>query len=164
MGETELTIITDPSLIDFHGSRYPSADQLAAFAPRQRPVKVRLERSAEAPRWLTYVIDRLEELNRLLVEPQGEIPVPYPEALGRAFGELTRFMGAYSPTPSVIPTADGSVQYVWHKGGWDVEVEVTTRQTYVWARRRDGQQGWDGNLDDRVRDLQELMTELGDPP
>lgn len=64
------------------------------------------------------------ELGRLAVAPEPDVQSPQPEAVRRALGEVVRFMGVDTPTPCVVPTLDGGVQFVWHKGGWDVEVEV----------------------------------------
>jgi hypothetical protein len=163
VGKAEVTI-TDHTLTDFRPASSPSADDLAAFAPRRRmSVKVRVQRASETPRWLRYVIGRLRELQRLVDEPDDEVPTPYPEALERALPELVRFMQVDTPTPSVVPTYNGNVQFVWHKGGWDVEVEVGSKETLVWAQRRGGDASWDGSLDDHVGELRALMAELDTP-
>lgn len=163
MGKAEVTI-TDSALTGFQPASSPSADDLAVFAPRRRAaIKIRVPRADDTPRWLPYVMERLMELQRILDEPDDEIATPYPEALERALPELVRFMRVDSPTPSVVPTYDGGVQFVWHKNGWDVEIEVGPKETLVWVQRRDGSDSWDGSLDDFVGDVRSLMSELASP-
>jgi hypothetical protein len=156
--------VTDSALNSFRPESSPSADDLSAFVPRRRAAaKVRIPRGSEAPRWLPYVMERLEALHRLVYEPDDEVPTPYPESIQRALPELARFMRTDTPTPTVVPTFDGGVQFVWHKGGWDVEVEVGPKETLVWAQRRDGDESWDGSLDERVDDVRSLMARLTNP-
>jgi hypothetical protein len=156
--------VTDSALTSFRPESSPGADDLSAFAPRRRAsAKIRIARAAEAPRWLPYVMGRLEELHRLVYEPDDEVPTPHPESIQRALSELVRFMRWDTSTPSVVPTFDGGVQFVWHKGGWDVEVEVGPKETLVWAQRRDGGDSWDGSLDERVDDIRSLLSQLTNP-
>lgn len=155
--------ITDSALTTFRPESSPSADDLSAFAPRRAAAKVRIAHAHEAPRWLPYVMGRLEELRHLLYEPDNEVPTPYPESIQRALPELVRFMRSDTPTPTVVPTFDGAVQFVWHKGGWDVEVEVGPKETLVWAKNRDGEESWDGSLDDCVDAVRSLLARLASP-
>jgi hypothetical protein len=103
---------------------------------------------------------RLRELLQLAYGPDEGLSSPHPEAIQRALPELIRFMRVDTPTPSVVPTFDGGVQFVWHKGGWDVEVEVGPKETLLWAQRRDGSVSWHGSLDDRVDDARAVMSEI----
>jgi len=138
----------------------PRADTLSAFAPRWRTVTIRLNRSETLPRWMPYVIGRLTELQRSLVQPDDEIPTPDPAALERSLVELARIMEVDTPTPSVVPTFDGGVMFVWHKAGWDIEVDVGPKETSVWAQRRDGSVCWSGSLDEHVRDVTKVLTTM----
>ena len=41
-----------------------------------------------------------------------------------------------TPTPSVVPTADGGIDFVWHKNGYDVEWCITEVNAEFWAHHR----------------------------
>ena len=156
--------MTDSALGGFRPALSPTADDLAAFTPRRgRTVRVLVDQADETPRWLPYVIGRLRELLHFAYDPDEGLPPPHPEAIQRALPELIRFMRVDAPTPSVVPTFEGGVQFVWHKGGWDVEVEVGPNETLVWAQRRDGSASWHGSLDDRVHDARAVMSEITAP-
>jgi hypothetical protein len=151
--------ITDGALTRFRAANLPTVEDASVFEPQGRStIKIRVLRS-DMPRWLPYIMSRLGEL-QVVEEPDDEVPTPYPEALNRALPELIRFMRIDTPTPSVVPTYEGGVQFVWHKGGWDVEVEVGPKETLVWAQLRGGGDSWDGSLDDRVGELRNLLTQL----
>lgn len=151
---------TDSALTNFRPATSPGADDLSAFAYRRRRIVTVRATRAETPRWLHYVMARLRELQRLIYEPDDETPSPQPEALERALPEIARFMGSDTPTPSVVPTYDGGVQFVWHRGGWDLEVEVGPKETLVWAQRRDGSSSWHGSLDDQLESIRNLLAQL----
>lgn len=153
-------IAPESALTNFRPDWLRSANDASMFPIRRAAVKVRISSAKETPRWLPYVVGRMGDLERLLYEPADEVPTPCRAALERALLELRRFMAIESPTPSVVPTFDGGVQFVWHKGGWDIEVEVGEKETMVWARRRDGGDSWGGSLDDRVGDVRKLLSEL----
>jgi hypothetical protein len=105
-------------------------------------------------------MDRLQELLGLAYEPEDETPSPHPEAVQRALPELVRFMRPDTPTPSVVPTFDGGVQFVWHKSGWDIEVEVGPKETLLWAQRRDGSASWHGSLDEHIDEMRSLLGDI----
>lgn len=132
-----------------------------AFSRTKRaPVKVTVARTASAPRWLSYVVDRLNELDSLAIDPDDELPAPSHDVLSRALDEANRFMAPATPTPSVVPTVDGHVQFVWHKAGWDVEVEVGPEETCVWARDRESGESWSGSLDECKGELVSLLYRM----
>jgi hypothetical protein len=163
MGENEVSI-TDSALLHLQLECSPSADDLAAFTPRRGPtLRVRLRVAEKAPRWLPYVVTRLGELAHLAYEPDDDVSSPHPEAVKRALPELVRFMGSDTPTPSVVPTFDGAVQFVWHKGGWDIEVEVGPKETLFWAQRRDGTTAWHGSLDEHLDTIRAVLSNLESP-
>lgn len=156
--------ITDSPLTQFLPDPSPSADALAVFAPRAGLVmRVRIQGAEETPRWLSYVMTRLQALLALAYEPDDEVPTPHLEAIHRALPELSRFMRADTPTPSVVPTVDGGVQFVWHKRGWDLEIEVGPKETLLWAQRRDGSTTVHGSLDERLVDARNVLAEMATP-
>jgi len=153
--------VTGSALDAFRPATSPSASDLAAFTPRRGPtVKVLVRHADETPHWLPYVMGRLRQLLQLTYDQDEGVPPPHPESIQRALSELIRFMRVDTPTPSVVPTFDGGVQFVWHKGGWDVEVEVGPKETLLWAQRRDGIASWHGSLDERLDDARSVMAEI----
>jgi len=111
-------------------------------------------------RWWIYVRRRLDDLRELREQPDGETPVPSARALRRAPAEAVRFMKARTPTPSVVPTPEGAVQFVWHKGGWDIDIEVSDNETTVWVDNRDTGASWHGSLDKRLDELHQVLDNL----
>lgn len=137
-----------------------------AFSRTSRaPVRVTVPRAATAPRWLGYVIDRLNELALPVGDSDEDMSAPSHEVLSRALDEAIRVLVPATPTPSVVPTTDGHVQFVWHKAGWDVEVEIGPEETWVWARDRESGESWSGSLDEHMGKLVSLLyrmeTDLG---
>jgi hypothetical protein len=55
-----------------------------------------------------------------------------------------------------VPGEDESVEFVWHRGDWDLELEVGRNEDYVWARNRTTGETWHGELDE----LRELFSDL----
>ncbi|MGK2957682.1 MAG: hypothetical protein ACSLFB_04640 [Acidimicrobiales bacterium] len=124
------------------------------------PVKVTVPRAATAPRWLSYVIERLNELALLVDDPDEDLPAPSQAVLNRALEEANRLLPPSTPTPSVVPTTEGHVQFVWHKTGWDVEVEIGMEETWVWAQDRESGESWSGSLDERKGELVSLLHRM----
>lgn len=43
---------------------------------------------------------------------------------GTGLGLLLEVMDPDTPAPTVVPTAEGGIQFEWHSGGMDVEIEL----------------------------------------
>lgn len=126
-----------------------------------KPVKVRVEKEQAAPRWLDYVMQRLNALSDRLGEPEeGSAPLADPRALERALEELRTALGAQTPSPSVVPTVEGGVQFVWHQAGWDIEIEVLPHATEVWGRNRQTATRWAGNLESTRPQLRDALQDI----
>ena len=75
-------------------------------------------------RWGAYVEQRLGELERGegdytgLRRPSAATVAHARKAAAETFRDTT-------PAPSVVPTDDGGIDFVWHKNGYDVEWCVT---------------------------------------
>lgn len=86
-------------------------------------------------RWGAYVSQRLDELERGegdytdLKRPSAAVVVLARKTAAENFRDTT-------PTPSVVPTAEGGIDFVWHKNGWDVELCVTEADADFWAHHR----------------------------
>jgi len=61
----------------------------------------------------------------------------------------------------VVPSEDGNVSFVWHKGGWDIEVEVAYQDAEIWADHASGAQSWSGSVWENGDQLRELLRDLG---
>jgi hypothetical protein len=41
---------------------------------------------------------------------------------------------------------DGGVEFSWHEGGWELEIEIEPLDQMVWARNRDSGETWEGTF------------------
>lgn len=163
MGAHQVTI-TDTAFGSFEPATPSSAGSSAFIHRPQRVIRVRVASEALTPSWLSYVLRRL---NQLSDQPgpsdETDAPRPDPAALTRALPVLLSVlgpMGVDAPAPSVVPTAEFGVQFVWHRAGWDVEVEVGPAQTLVWAQNRSVGTMWEGNLDERRSELGDVLRAM----
>ncbi len=109
------------------------------------------------PPWREYVLGRLVQM---LIEGEGRDAYPDASVITRSWSEVTSLFGPHTPTPSIVPTEDGGVAFVWHKKGWDVEIAVDPAETTVWAHRRsDGTKVYGPLAVQRGR-LVELLSEM----
>jgi len=115
-----------------------------------------------SPRWFNYVESRLGDLERFVEEPDIEAyPKPPLETIQTARSLALTWFAIDTPTPSVVPSEEGGVQYVWHKGGWDFEITVERQGTVVWAHNiRDGE-SWSGSLDECGSQVARVLDCLG---
>jgi hypothetical protein len=115
---------------------------------------------AEAFPGVLYVRDRLAQMyERSAYELQ---PYPGPWLIGSALTKAWSLVAPGVPTPSVVPSEEGNVSLVWHKNGWDVEVEFGEFGTDVWAVNRASQETWHGSLEDTEAELSELLRSINE--
>jgi hypothetical protein len=92
-------------------------------------------------RWGPYVRQRVDDIRSGKGREDWEGEWPSPVAALSAWNWAVDVLPDDAPTPSVVPGDDGTVMLVWHKGGWDIEVEVD-RESYalLWMhdRKSDG--------------------------
>lgn len=89
----------------------------------------------EPTRWGAYVEQRLGELER----GEGdytELRLPSAVTVAHARKAAAEAFRDTTPTPSVVPTADGGIDFVWHKNGYDVEWCITEGDAEFWAHHR----------------------------
>lgn len=96
-------------------------------------------------RWGAYVEQRLGELERGegdytdLCQPSAVTVANARRLAAEVFRDGT-------PTPSVVPTAEGDIDFVWRKNGYDVELTVTEDGAEFWACQRSTGRQWDALL------------------
>jgi len=112
---------------------------------------------AETAAWRGYVLGRL---GQMLIEGEGRDAYPDASVIGRAWAEISPLFGPRTPTPSVVPSDDNGIAFVWHKKGWDVEIEVNAVEASVWAHRRSDASNWYGSLAENRKRLVTLLNEM----
>lgn len=87
---------------------------------------------------------------------------PYPDesSIANAWSYAWNLVTPGCPTPSVVPSEDGNVSFVWHKGGWDIEVEVGWQDAEVWAEHAADSQSLRGSISETASQLRELLRGL----
>lgn len=91
----------------------------------------------------------------------GVKPGASADLIAKAIVTLNRVMSMTSPTPSVVFTADYSIQFVWHKSGWDIELEVAEWFVEGWASERETGHVVSGELDEIESEFIDLIARIG---
>jgi hypothetical protein len=123
--------------------------------PRGFQIRVRVEE--DAPQWLAYVMSRLNSLGGQVNEAD---PWADEEALERALHDLATVLEPEMPAPSVVPSEEHGVLFVWHRAGWDVEIEVRAGQTIAWATNPQSSAEIYGDLADVRPEIRRVLREL----
>lgn len=88
----------------------------------------------------SYVRGRLDSMLKRSDDPSIRAEYPtYPSAATIALAQTVadRYVTKSTPTPSIVPGDGGLVQFIWHKGGWDLMLSVDENGVEeVWARHR----------------------------
>jgi len=117
----------------------------------ERTAKVHVTASV-GPRWLDEIVMRLERLR------PGRCEEAVPEqVLVDALYALMQFLPPDATAPAVAPTGNGGVQFEWHRGGWDVEVEFHYGDAHAWMENLSTGERSSGALTDRLDDLRAAM-------
>ena len=141
-------------LEEVHEVRRPrptGAIRVGLLGQPERTAKVHVPASV-GPRWLGEVVMRLERLR----PGRSEEAVPE-QVLVDALYALMQFLPADATAPAVAPTGNGGVQFEWHRGGWDVEVEFHDGDAHAWMENLGTGERWSGALTDRLDDLRATM-------
>lgn len=114
----------------------------------------------EAPLWLEALVKSLDHALRFAANEPGWSSVG-DETLVAALRGLFTVLGHETAVPSVTPTPDGGLQFEWHDGGWDIEVEAMPDGTLeVWAATLDGSSEISGDLAEVQSDLAAILSRL----
>jgi hypothetical protein len=112
-----------------------------------------------ASRWGAYVSRRIAELARREYDFTGLTP-PDQSTLEEAWHVANEYFRFDTATPSVVPSEGGSIVFVWHKAGWDVEIDVAQGERFVWAHERSTGKGFSGPLQEHSENLSKLLVSL----
>lgn len=95
---------------------------------------------ASVTHWGPYVRSRLEDIRSGKGRENWDGEWPPPAAAAAAWNLAVDALPDDAPTPSVVPgDDDGTVMLIWHKGGWDIEVEVNREgSALLWMHDRGG--------------------------
>lgn len=117
------------------------------------------------PAWLYGVLGRFKSLFALPPnwDSYGAGPLQS-DALIRGLLVLLGVMRHDSPTPSVVPTSAGGVQFEWHRSGFDLEIDVEPNEpATVWYHElaTGGERSFELGTLDLAEDLGLLVESLG---
>lgn len=163
MGENQVTMLADTGAIALEPwpAGLPRLDEELSTARPQRRVSVTASTGTPAD-WLRPIVERFQALASLTEDWDGYgSPAPDRHTLINALDVLQRFMLATIAVPAVAPTPTGGVQFEWHQGGWDIEVEVTpSGQAIAWGENVTTGESFHGTVDEArivlVRTLQRV--------
>jgi hypothetical protein len=106
-----------------------------------------------------YVRDRLLQMrDRSRYELE---PYPNEDLIANAWTYAEVIVAPGVPTPSVVPSEEGNVSLVWCKGGWDIEVEIASRDAEVWADNSSTARSVDGSFEEAGPEIIGLLHQLG---
>lgn len=142
--------VTDPFIIS--GTRIAQLEKIA-------PITTTEFTSEIAVRWSEYVTRRLTELRVGAFDFTG-LRIPAGPVINAAWAIAIGSFHHDTPTPSVLPSEDGDILFVWHKAGWDIEIEVGTEGTAVWAHDRRSGREFSGSFEEHRADFVEVLRTL----
>jgi hypothetical protein len=118
----------------------------------------------DLPSWVVPVTSRLSELLDLPPNWNGTAAAPVEPRLAELAvnAVLASVMPEdCPPLPQVVPCIDGGLQLEWHRGGWDVEVQLTPMgEIWVDASEVHGDIDWDGDFASRREDLKLVLKSI----
>lgn len=116
----------------------------AALTPRNDERSI----SSEEIEWLPAINQAARHLDSMRPGWDGnDAPVPTATTIEIALYELARCVAPGMPPPEVRPTVRAGVQFEWHQGGWDIEMEcLPSGRVVAWGEERLSREGWEGEL------------------
>jgi hypothetical protein len=110
-------------------------------------------------RWHDYVSRRLAQLRCGEGDFTG-LQQPTAGVIDRAQNVAAELFQAQTATPSVVPSEDGEVLFVWRRAGWDLEIAVGADDVTVWAYERSSGDVWSGSLIELRHRLVALLVHI----
>lgn len=136
-----------------------SVDGLYTFS---QPPRVSVSSRVGASCWVIPVLNRLEAMSKLTDDWDGYgSPAPKEQTLVLSLKVLGQFAPTSVATPAVAPTTAGGVQFEWHQGGWDVEVEVfPDGRAVAWGENHRTHETFYGSVEESRADLALCLKQL----
>lgn len=114
----------------------------------------------DPPLWLEPLVDALDRALRYAASEPGWSQVEDATLEGAVVG-IVRVLAHDTVPPSVTPTPEGGLQFEWHEGGWDLEIEVVPGGMIdVWGAAVDDSAEFGGGLDDVVEELRAALRHI----
>lgn len=139
----------------------PQPDQVIVELP-ERGIYFILQREDDEPAWL---FPTLKAMAGVLALPSnwdsyGARPMDL-GAFSTALRTLDRVMGKDTLAPTVVPTAEGGIQFEWHTHGIDLEIEIPpVGPSYASFQNRQDNTEWEGDLSINLERLRDVMSRL----
>ncbi len=139
---------------------FPASTPLSALVATSEMVLASATSAGIDPRarWIGFTEKRLTDLVEERTD-EGDRVVKE-GVIAKAWSYVFRLFGANVPTPSVLPTDDGGVEFAWHKGGWDLLLDIETDRTFAWARHRADGGSWHGTIEECWANIISLLSVL----
>lgn len=112
-----------------------------------------------ATRWGNYVTRRITELLVGAHDFNG-LKVPVDKTGRHAWDIALELFHPNTPAPSVLPSEDGDILFVWHKAGWDIEISVGSEESEVWAHNRHSGEEFSGSVEDFSTETSRALANL----
>jgi hypothetical protein len=134
-------------------------EQVLVAMPATDKLEPTVSETGEPLRWLQYVASRLRTMSER--RDDAELPVLGENVVARAYDDAYHFFPPNVPPPSVGTTTDGGVEFAWHRGGWDVELEISpSDELTFWAYKRESGESFSGLLRELLKPAYELLLGL----
>jgi hypothetical protein len=85
---------------------------------------------------------------------------PSNEALVHAWRVADGLLRVDTPPPSVLPGEEGSVELIWERGSWHVELELVPGANWIWAKCRATGDTVSGELDEHRDIIRDILEEI----
>ncbi len=115
--------------------------------------------SSIATKWGSYVTRRITELLMGAHDFSG-LQVPADKTGRRAWDLAVKLFHPNTPVPSVLPSENGEILFVWHKAGWDIEITVGSEETEVWAHNRRSGEEFSGSVEEFLPETGRTLADL----
>lgn len=163
---TNLNVTPPRNILEEATARPPNqASTLFATAATERIdadlgiANITREVAQSRSRWFHYVVRRLAEL--ATGQSVSDMPAPSAVLCNEAFRVAEGLFAPDTPTPSVVPSEDGTVLFVWRSQPLELEIEIGLEETSVWAYERSRGIIWSGQLEEQRVHFSSLLDSFG---